>query len=143
MREPGFWLDVIYHDSDLLQLRVTAWNGAFGGATELYVAIGELEQIAVKLAGFPKSFADAREFVLGAFGPEFAGGGVSTRFYCLDRAGHSYLECKIESDEKSAGVLQIATLVMPIEAAAVDRFVEGMRRIGKDRAGTALLSARP
>ncbi len=92
--EVGFQLDVLWHDEDIFNIRVSAWNGAFGGATELYAALGELGEIAKKLAGFPKNPADTRETALGAFGPEFAGGGASMRFYCVDMAGHAYLESK-------------------------------------------------
>ena len=50
----GFRLEVIYADVDIIELRVSAWNGAFGGATDLYVAVDGLSKIATELAGFPK-----------------------------------------------------------------------------------------
>ena len=31
-----------YHDADVVQLNVSAWNGIFGGSTNLWVAQGEL-----------------------------------------------------------------------------------------------------
>lgn len=140
--EVGIRLEVIYADPDLIEVRVTAWNGAFGGATDLYMNIGGLEEVAVRLAGFPKNPADMREFILGAFGREFAGGGVSMKFYCIDCAGHAYIESRIESDTESARVWQAATLVMPVEAAAIDRFVEDLRRLEKEKLGVALLEGR-
>ena len=140
--EVGFRLEVIYADADLFELRVSAWNGAFGGATDLYVEVDGLGQIASKIAGFPKNPADVREFTLGAFGREFAGGAMNMRFYCIDQAGHAYVESRIESDAESAKVWQVATLVMPVEAAAIDRFVEDLRRLEKEKSGVALLEGR-
>jgi hypothetical protein len=56
----------------------------------VYLEIGALEEVSARLAGFPKNPADVREFILGAFGREFAGGAVSMKFYCID-AGHAYV----------------------------------------------------
>jgi hypothetical protein len=138
-REVGFQLDVIWKDEDILELRIAAWHGAFGGVAGVWVGIGELESIAAKLSGFPKDPSDAREVVLGSFGPGSAGGAASMRFYCADRAGHAYVESKIESEGESAGVVQCAVISMPVEAAAVDAFVDDLRRLERDRTGTALL----
>lgn len=141
-KEVGFQLDVLWHDEDLFDIRASAWNGAFGGVAEMYVAIGGLEEIAAKLSGFPRDPKDIREIVLGAFGREFAGGAVSMKFYCVDRAGHVYVESKIESESESAGVVQYAIICMPVEAAAIDSFVCDLRRLEKDRQGTAILESR-
>lgn len=78
----------LYHDVDIVEVVITAWNGVFGGAVELYVGQGELERIAESLRGFPTSNKDVRELLLGTFDPKFAGGGASMGFFCLDRAGH-------------------------------------------------------
>jgi hypothetical protein len=61
------------------------------------------------------------------------------RFYCADRAGHAYVESKIESGSESAGVVQYAVISMPIEAAAVDSFVGALLQMDRDRFGCALL----
>jgi hypothetical protein len=38
------------------------------------------------------------------------------RFYCADRAGHAYVESKIESESESACVVQCAVISMPLSA---------------------------
>lgn len=139
--EVGLQLDVLWHDDDLYDVRVSAWNGAFGGVAEVYVEIGGLEEVAEKLSGFPRSPADVREIVFGAFGRECAGGAASMRFYCMDQAGHAYVESRIESDVESAGVVQYAIISMPIEAAAIDSFVSDLRRLERGRSGTAVLKS--
>ena len=133
---------MVWKDEDLFDIRVSAWNGAFGGVAQLYVEIGGIEELADKLSGFPRDPKDVREIVLGAFGREFAGGAASMRLYCADKAGHAYLESRIESEYESAGVVQYALISMPIEAAAIDSFVSDLRRMEKDGSGTAILQGR-
>ena len=47
------------------------------------------------------------------------------RFHCLDAAGHAVVDVKLRSDGcKAVGELESVALRIPIEAAAVDAFVE-------------------
>jgi len=66
--EVGLQFEVIWQDEDLFDVRVSVWNGAFGGVAEIYVAIGGLEEVAKKLSGFPKNPKDVPEIALGTFG---------------------------------------------------------------------------
>jgi hypothetical protein len=137
----GFELNVKWYDADLLEVGIAAWNGAFGGAADVYLSIGRLREIAEELEGFPRSPADKREVLFGRFGQEWAGGAVSMRFYCADRAGHAYVESKIESDRRIAGVTQSVVLSLGIEPAALDSFVEDLRRLDIEKTGSARLCA--
>ena len=139
--EPGFQFRVLYRDNDLLKVRISAWNGSFGGEGDVYIGTDELGIIGAQLRGFPNSISDIREVVLGDFDSESAGGGVKMRFYCVDRAGHAYVDAKIESDRDSVGRVQSATLSAPIEANAVDSFVDDLRSLDLGTAATASLRA--
>src|SRR5713101_5222986 len=139
MIEIGFQLNVMYGDNDVMNIRVSAWNGAFGGVADVYEGIGQLEQIAETLRGFPVDPSDTREVSLGDFGPKSAGGGVSMRFYCADRAGHTYVDSRIESAYDSAGKAQSVIMTLTIEPAAVDSFVEELSRLSADQTGQAYL----
>ncbi len=75
----GFQFEILYRDNDLVKVRVSAWNGAFGGAADVYLGAGQLGEVAAQLRGLPKSVSDTREVMLGVFGLESAGGGVSMR----------------------------------------------------------------
>ena len=138
----GLQFEVIYKAEDLIQVRVFAWNGAFGGTADIYVGIGRLEEIAAELEGFPASVSDGREIKLGALGPK-AAGGVEMRFYCTDASGHAYVECKIDSGSLSVEPVQSVTLSLPIEAAAVDSFVDELRLLGVRKSGLARLEGAP
>lgn len=135
----GFQFDVKYKDKDLIEVRVSAWNGAFGGRADVYVGTGQLEAIATALKGFPRDTADVREIMLGAFGREHAGGGVTMRFYCIDGSGHACVESRVESGETASSVLESVTLLLPVEPSAVDAFVDQLRQLGVRGTGIALL----
>jgi hypothetical protein len=138
-RPIGFHFQAIWFDSDLIELCVSAWNGTFGGTADIYEAIGDLEEAAAQLRGFPRNPSDRREIIFGNFDRKCAGGGVKMRFHCIGGAGHSFVEATIDSNCESAGTFQTAVLSMPVEAAAIDVFVQELQRVGANRAGTAYL----
>ncbi|MFZ0639190.1 MAG: hypothetical protein WAN33_07650 [Candidatus Acidiferrales bacterium] len=138
----GLQFDVIYKAEDLIQVRVSAWNGSFGGTVDIYAGFDCLEEIAAELQGFPASVSDSREIKLGALGPKSAGG-VEMRFYCTDASGHAYVGCKMDSGILSGKSAQSVNLSLPIEAAAVDSFVGELRTVGVRRMGIARLEGVP
>jgi hypothetical protein len=140
--DTGFRITVIWSDNEVIKIHVSAWNGLFGGAADVYVGVDQLGETAAQLEGFPKTPSDVRTVILGAFGPESAGGGVSMQFYCVDGSGRSYVDSRLESDYDSARKAQSAALSLPIEAAAVDSFVEELRRLNAERKGAAHLKGR-
>jgi hypothetical protein len=125
----GFEFKVIHRDVHLAKVHVSAWNGIFGGAADIYIGLDKLEEVAKKLQGFPSLLSDTREVILGAPGPGWAGGSVSIRFYCLDRSGRVSVEAKIVSSYDSSGPTQTVTMTLSIEPAAIDSFVDELRRL--------------
>lgn len=138
----GFEFRVIWHDNDVINLCVSGWNGAFGGLAEIYEGIGDLRDAAAQLRGFPKNPADRREVVFGNFDRTCAAGGVRMRFHCVDGAGHAYVEAQIDSNYQSGGTVQTVILAMPVEATAVDLFVQELERLEAKQAGTAHLKGK-
>jgi len=137
--DPGLILKAVYQDADLIEVVASATNGAFAGATSLYVGNGELQAVASALAGFPAPPHDVREVTLGDFGREWAGGAMALRFYCVDGAAHAFVSVRIESHAEQGGVIQTANLAISIEPAAVDIFISQVRQIGEARCGSAAL----
>jgi len=139
----GIEFRLIWFDNDILNLSVVAWNGAFGGVAEVFEAIGDLQVAADQLRGFPTSPADERVLVFGNFNRRCAAGGIKMRFHCVDGAGHAYVETTIDANYVSGGTIQTAVLAMPVEATAVDVFVEGLERLEVQRVGAAHLRGKP
>lgn len=149
----GIQIQAIWSDVDIIEISVSAWNGAFGGVTRIYVGIGALKEAAERLCGFPKSATDIREVAFGQFDLDvdtFASG-VSMRFHCIDGAGHAYLDARLQSDnragtsrapgERPGRTIQSVGLVMRIEATAVDTFVQELLRLEATHSGAAYLKA--
>lgn len=129
-----------WHDSDLVEIIASAWNGEFGGSTRLYVGHGELAGAADLLLGFPESVEDTRELTFGTFGTEFGAGAMALSFSCTDRAGHCLMLLKIESDPIiQKPPLQRVELLGAVEPAALDLFVEQMRTLDSSLRGSAVL----
>jgi hypothetical protein len=137
----GITVQAIYSDADLVQIVVSAWTGFFGGTTEIYCGWGVLEEAANKIQRFPSGPKDMREVILGTFDRKSAGGGVALRFHCVGGAGHAFVEGKIDSGYEAAGTIEGVVFSMPIEAAAVDIFAAGLRRLEIAKSGKAHLSA--
>lgn len=135
----GVSIEVVGSDDHLIEIAVSARGDQFSGAVEVYAGHGELAGMAQQLAGFPASPNDAREFTFGSFTDGRGGGAASFRFYCVDGAGHSFAEVRLESRERRGGVCETVKLALPVEPAAVDEFVSQLRDIGSTFAGTAFL----
>ena len=137
--EKALIISYAYHDVDILELQVSAWNGLFGGTTKLYIGRDELEKIVEAMKGFPLDPWDEREVILGAFGAKFAGGAARLRFYCKDGAGHGMVEIQIERDHSGRTVSESVTMIAPIEAASIDLFLPELDLIGRQLSGSAAL----
>jgi hypothetical protein len=137
----GLSLKVIWYDRDVIELRISASNGAFAGVTDLYEGYGDLEKAAAQLSGFPQNPSDEREVVFGTFDRKGAGGGVRLRFHCVDNSGHAYADVIIASGRLEGGMNQNVALAMPVEAAALDRFVEELEKLEADLTSTARLES--
>jgi len=61
------------------------------------------------------------------------------RFRCVDGAGHAYVEASIDANYESGGTIQTVLLSMPLEATAIDVFVQELQTLGLNRAGIAYL----
>jgi hypothetical protein len=130
-----------YHDVDVVELKVCAWNGTFGGSTCVWVAQGELAEQAKLLAGFPVRLDDRREVTFGAFGPKFAGGAVTLQFSCIDGAGHCQLHVTVEADyDRRDSLAQRVEMLCAFEPAALDQFLEQMRELSFSLTGSAVLT---
>lgn len=135
----GISLELVYFDNDLLEVVVSGSNGHFAGRASVYLALEGLTDLVAGLSGFPENADDRRTFELGTFDQHCAGGGVRLTFYCLDRAGHAVVTAEFRSDGRGRDV-ETARFGVPVEAAAIDRFIAAVRQIDRDRSGTAVLS---
>jgi len=140
-------LSYLYHDVDVIEVRIVAQNPEFKASADVYVGIGQLNEVAAHIEGFPTNPQDTREVLLGAFGNNFAGGAARLEFFCKDMAGHSTVRVTIESDEERHRMpapsqiekSECAVLYIDFEPAALDVFVAQLREIERTFEGSSVL----
>jgi hypothetical protein len=140
--ENGINFEVIWVDEveDLLQIVFWCSNGYFSGQAEIYVTHRALSKMAETLQGFPLRPDDLRDFELGTFHPDHAGGGARMHFYCGDSAGHAVVEVKLRGGAcEGLGEAESVALRIPIQAAGVDNFIQQVKALGKTVGASASL----
>jgi hypothetical protein len=133
----GIYLEVIWTDEDLVELRVHAANENFSGTVDVYSWDEQIAKAAPTLAGFPTRSGDEREIEFGTGVPGHANGLARFRFRCTSGTGRAYAEVTLVPRvlvEESQGTL---TLAVQVEAAGVDLFVRDLESMVRARAGTA------
>jgi hypothetical protein len=138
----GLKVTYLYHDLDLIEVRVTARNERFQGSADVYVGTDGLLEAVSALQGFPKDRSDKREIVFGAAGPKFAGGSVRLEFYCKDLAGHAAFRAVIEDDYAQQELTQSATVFVDFDPASLDQFLIELQEVEREHRGSASLIAR-
>ena len=134
----GLTITIVDVDADYLGIDIRASNDRFGGSARIYAGLTELSEFADRIAGFPTSSADERNYEFGNRGRKFAGGYCSLRFRCIDSVGHARLEVALE-DHDQLHESASAEFGFPVLAAEVDRFTARLRELEKDQDGSALL----
>jgi len=121
-------LRVIDVDADYSLLAISAADGQFAGATEIYGAEVAAVELAAALEGFPRSPTDVREVILGSRDEGVAGGWVQFTCRCFDRAGHPVIEVELYDKYAALGLgPRTAHVHVRVEAPAVDAFVRTLR----------------
>lgn len=83
-QQPHLTMQIIWKDEDMIELKVSAANDLFSGATDVYSTQKELIDFAKKLVNFPTA-NDVLEYKAGII-EDYAY--CNLRFYCIDNAGH-------------------------------------------------------
>ena len=143
----GIELRYLYHDADVIEVRIVAQNSRFRGSADVYIGTSCLIETAKAIEGFPANSQDTRDVTLGAFGNDFAGGAVRLEFFCKDIAGHSTVRITIESGEQrppepasgQIATLESTVLYVDFEPAGLDEFVAELKEIEQTLGGSAVL----
>jgi hypothetical protein len=139
----GLKVTYLWHDNDVIEVRVTVENSRFRGMADAYVGTDELLAAAATLAGFPVNGADKREVIFGAEGKGFAGGAARLQFYCSDLAGHAQFRATIEGDYGNQEVAESASICVDFEPASLDGFLAELQQVEREHRGSASLLILP
>jgi hypothetical protein len=125
----GVRFEVLWCDSDLIEIRINADNGRFGGVADCCGRSDAISRLAAVVRGFPSSTEDRREWVFGAVDSVSMESGVKLVLSCVNRSGHAMLGVFLRSDSQRGGVLETADFSIPIEPAALDHFAAALDRM--------------
>ena len=139
--DAGILIELGWWDTDVLQCDVSCSNGAFAGRTRIYMGHSRLTEMAGALNAFPTHVGDVRDFELATLSdPQAPAGSVLLHFCCLDSSGHIAVDVQLRGDTCAAmGQLESVALRIPLEAAAIDKFVEQLRNFRNEGGGVAHL----
>ncbi len=73
-------IEIIWQDTDMIELKIIASNDNFSGATEIYTVYEDIDTLAKSLKGFPKSISESIEF---SAGQRDSYAFANIRFYCF------------------------------------------------------------
>ena len=137
--QSGLTITAVDPDEDYLGIEVAASNKRFAGSAWIYAGVEELSELAAKMDGFPHSYEDRRTHEFGNRDPGFAGGFLSITLRCVDRAGHLAVDLVLEDDAGRYSRAH-AAFGFQTEPAALDRFIESLRNVERERFGAASLA---
>jgi hypothetical protein len=130
--ETGLRIQFVWHDTDVLEVAISASNGRFSGTARAYINHDDPSNAATLLEKFPTTPSDTREVGFGTMDRQYAAGGVALRFFCADSAGHAVVEIRLNDEAEPRTNLwhrpaQSAHFFADVEASAIDDFVRELR----------------
>jgi hypothetical protein len=138
---PTLEIEVVWADSDLQEVVVSASSEHFAGRVNLYAGPAELSELAEVLRGFPRSADDRREYKLGQ--DNLAGYGTARLvFFCKDSTGHviAQVELRGNPEEPKLGA-EFSVVQVTAVAADIDRFEQELRSINNHVGSSAALKS--
>lgn len=140
-KNPFLKLEVVWKDEEMLELRVTAFNGQFYGNTKVYDQPINLLEFAKSLTGYPQN----GQTLFYETGQKEGYAYFSMRYYPIDSWGHVGVEICMEGntptqyrcEEKSKLKLEIV-----VEPNGIDSFQKELFRLIKNTEGEAILQGR-
>lgn len=135
-----FQLSLVWADSDLHEVVVHASSKHFSGETSIYMAPGELADLADLLNEFPSTREDKRTFELGQ--SDLRGyGKVRGTLYCRDSTGHLGFHVEVfHSPSDPTDKPESCAVLLCVVPSDLDRFLAELRRIGEHDIQVATLA---
>jgi hypothetical protein len=121
--------ELLWRDVDILSIRISASNGNFSAAAHVYEGTGGAAELATQFQSFPASSHDTRDFMVGSFGRDSAGGSVRMRLFSEGGAVRAFIELWFESDYQESGRDESAHFFSAVEPGAIDTFVAQLQQI--------------
>ncbi len=133
---PHLTIELIWEDSDLEELRITAQNSRYCGTADVYFGQGDVAALAESIRGFPKTVSQQETF-------EGSSGSLAKLvFQCIDGSGHPVVMVSLaESVNDNSRPLTMNRVEMELrfEPSALDEFCRELESIARRESRRALL----
>lgn len=140
--KPGLYLENIWFDSAVIELRITVDNGESKFINRVYVSYKALEGLVNELNVFKTHiYGGLYDIEFGKFGPEYANGAFFERLHFHER-GKIYISIRMQSEFYDFGKKNItneAYLYLISEPVLLDNFISQLRSIHKEVGNIGIL----
>ena len=127
----GLTIRLLWSDNEALGVELRASNEKFAATTDLISTTMELRTFAACIAGFPARLGDERPFVS-------KDGYCGLRFRTIGTAGRAVVDVALEANQLDFSTAKAkAEFSIPVEPAAIDRFVAALHAMAEGRADEA------
>ena len=136
---PHLTIELVWEDSDLEELSISASNGQFSGTAKVYFALGDVQLLADSIRGFPKTTSQQETFV---GGNESKYPFAKLVFRCRDGTGHPVVDVKLAESLFHHGRpsrKNSVELDLPFEPLALDKFCRELDLVAQRKANRAVL----
>jgi hypothetical protein len=136
---PHLSIEVVWEDSDLEKLLISASNGRYSGIAQVYFGRGDIKDLADRIRGFPQAVSQE---VIFSGGAEDSDGFARLVFSCVDGVGHTIVKVSLaEVFQEYArptmrGRVELELLFEPL---ALDEFARDLQQMARRKVTRALL----
>ena len=139
---PHLTIEVVWEDTDLEELSISANNGRYSGKVEVYFALGDVQLLANSIRGFPKTTSQQEVFT---GGNDTAYPFAELVFYCTDGTGHPAVQVTLAETVYHSGqpvTENRVKLEVLFEATELDEFCRELDLVARRKTKRALLRGR-
>ena len=132
-------IELVWEDTDLEELSISANNGQFSGTVKVYFAQGDVQLLANSIRGFPKTTSQQETFT---GGNETDYPFAKLVFRCADGTGHPSVHVALAETVYHQGrrwVDNRVELELPFETGALDDFCRELDLVARREIKRAVL----
>jgi hypothetical protein len=133
-------VEVVFVDENLVQLETSFATHHWSARATAYTEFRHIAQFAARLSQFAETFSGDVSFEGGREASPI--GFLGMHFYPVDSSGHLVCHLRLGTDAPSdhrPEQIWAVSVELACEAAALDTFIAGLRRIADTKSGKAIL----
>jgi len=138
---PHLTIELVWEDTDLEELSISADNGRYSGTAKVYFAQGDVQLLANSIRGFPKTNSH-REVFSGGREDDDDLSFAKLVFHCVDGAGHAVVDVTLAESlvhHARPSTRNRAELELRFEPLALDEFCRELYAIARRTTNQAVL----